>query len=354
MADRSQQTEKPTARRIEKARQDGRFPSGREMLGAVQFLAFVAVLSWWGGDWFTAMRTTMRLAVERAFRSELTTSGALELGVGMLRRVVAPLLIPGAALVLLSLAARLATTRMGLSLKGLTPDLTRLSVLSRVRELPRQNLAALAQALVLLPLAGFAVYAMACRNLAAYLALPFQGVEAGAMVVAGSLKDLLWKAAGVFLVFGVVDMFRQHRRYLRDLRMSKQDVRDEMKELEGNPQMKGRIRRLMRDVLRRRMMQEVPTATAVVVNPTHFAVALRYSVDGMAAPKVVAKGKNYLALRIRERAIQHEVPIIENAPLAQALYKSVEVGQEIPPHLYRAVAEILAYIYRLMNGRLPA
>jgi flagellar biosynthetic protein FlhB len=92
----------------------------------------------------------------------------------------------------------------------------------------------------------------------------------------------------------------------------------------------------------------------VVVNPTHFAVALRYSVDGMAAPKVVAKGKNYLALRIRERAIQHEVPIIENAPLAQALYKSVEVGQEIPPHLYRAVAEILAYIYRLMNGRLPA
>jgi flagellar biosynthetic protein FlhB len=354
MADRSQQTEKPTARRIEKARQDGRLSSAREMLGAVQFLAFVAVLSWWGGDWFTAMRTTMRLAVERAFRSELTTSGALELGVGMLRRVVAPLLIPGAALVLLSLAARLATTRMGLSLKGLTPDLTRLSVLSRVRELPRQNLAALAQALVLLPLAGFAVYAMACRNLAAYLALPFQGVEAGAMVVAGSLKDLLWKAAGVFLVFGVVDMFRQHRRYLRDLRMSKQDVRDEMKELEGNPQMKGRIRRLMRDVLRRRMMQEVPTATAVVVNPTHFAVALRYSVDGMAAPKVVAKGKNYLALRIRERAIQHEVPIIENAPLAQALYKSVEVGQEIPPHLYRAVAEILAYIYRLMNGRLPS
>jgi flagellar biosynthesis protein FlhB len=324
------------------------------MLGAVQFLAFVAVLSWWGGDWFTAMRTTMRLAVERAFRSELTNSGALELGVGMLRRVVAPLLIPGAALVSLSLAARLVTTRGGLSLKGLMPDLARLSVLSRVRELPRQNLAALVQAVVLLPLAGFAVYTMACRNLAAYLALPFQGVEAGAMVVAGSLKDLLWKAAAVFLVFGIVDMFRQQRRYLRDLRMSKQDVREEMKELEGNPQMKGRIRRLMRDVLRRRMMQEVPTATAVVVNPTHFAVALRYSVDGMAAPKVVAKGKNYLALRIRERAIQHEVPIIENAPLAQALYKSVEVGQEIPPHLYRAVAEILAYIYRLMNGRLPA
>ena len=116
--------------------------------------------------------------------------------------------------------------------------------------------------------------------------------------------------------------------------------------------MKARIRRLQRDVLRRRMMKEVPTATAVIVNPTHFAVAIRYDLDTMAAPLVVAKGKNYLALRIREKAIENQVPIIENPPLAQALYKSVEVGQEIPPHLYRAVAEILAYIYRLMNGRL--
>jgi flagellar biosynthetic protein FlhB len=102
------------------------------------------------------------------------------------------------------------------------------------------------------------------------------------------------------------------------------------------------------------MMHEVPKATAVVVNPTHFAVALRYELDSMVAPRVIAKGKNYLALRIREKAIAHQVPIIENPPLAQALYKSVDLGQEIPPHLYRAVAEILAYIYRLMNGKLPA
>ena len=101
------------------------------------------------------------------------------------------------------------------------------------------------------------------------------------------------------------------------------------------------------------MMKDVPTATAVIVNPTHFAVAIRYDMDSMAAPLVVAKGKNYLALRIRQKAIEHQVPIIENPPLAQALYKSVEVGQEIPPHLYRAVAEILAYIFKLMNGRMP-
>jgi flagellar biosynthetic protein FlhB len=101
------------------------------------------------------------------------------------------------------------------------------------------------------------------------------------------------------------------------------------------------------------MMQEVPTATTVIVNPTHYAVAIRYHMDSMAAPRVVAKGRNYLALRIRQLAVQNQVPVVENVALAQALYKSVEVGQEIPAHLFRAVAEILAYIYRLMNGRLP-
>jgi flagellar biosynthetic protein FlhB len=126
-----------------------------------------------------------------------------------------------------------------------------------------------------------------------------------------------------------------------------------MKEAEGNPQMKGRIRRLQRERMRRQMMKEVATATAVVVNPTHFAVAIRYQMESMAAPRVVAKGKNYLAQRIRQRAVENQVPIVENPPLAQALYKSVDIGQDIPPHLYRAVAEILAYIFKLMNGKLP-
>ena len=165
--------------------------------------------------------------------------------------------------------------------------------------------------------------------------------------------SLLWRAAFGFGVIGVLDLLRQKRRYTKSLRMTKHEVREEFKETEGNPQMKGRIRRLQRDLARRSMMKEVPKATAIIVNPTHYAVAIRYSMDGGAAPKVVAKGKNYLALRIRKKAIEHQVPIVENPPLAQALYASVEVGQEIPSHLYRAVAEILAYIYRMMNGKLP-
>ena len=135
--------------------------------------------------------------------------------------------------------------------------------------------------------------------------------------------------------------------------MSREEIREEIKQMEGNPQMRARIRRLQRDHARRQMMKEVPRATAVVVNPTHFAVALRYQMDSMATPSVVAKGKNYLAQRIRQIAVENQIPIIENPPLAQALYRSVDVGQEIPPDLYRAVAEVLAYIFKLMNGRMP-
>jgi flagellar biosynthetic protein FlhB len=136
--------------------------------------------------------------------------------------------------------------------------------------------------------------------------------------------------------------------------MTKQEVREEVKEQESSPQVKMRIRRIQRDLARRQMMKELPKATAVIVNPTHYSVAIRYSIETPGAPRIVAKGKNYLAKRIRQLALEHQVPIVENPPLARALYTSVEVGQEIPSHLYRAVAEILAYIYKLMNGRLPS
>jgi flagellar biosynthetic protein FlhB len=181
-----------------------------------------------------------------------------------------------------------------------------------------------------------------------------RSVTAGAVHVAASIQALLWKAAFVFVVFGAVDLLRQKRRYQQDLKMSKQEIRDEFKEVEGSPLMKQRIRKLRRDMSRRRMMHAVPTATAVIVNPTHYAVALKYDMDTPGAPRVVAKGKNYLALRIRQKAIDNQVPLIENPPLAQALYKNVDVGQEIPAIFYRAVAEVLAYIFKLMNGRRTA
>ncbi len=353
MADGGQRTEQPTHRRLEKARREGRFPLSRDFVAAMQFAAIVAAGAAFAGAGFAHLRRLMRELLAAAFRGTLTRSRVVSLFHEAAWPTLAPLLAVGGALALVALGVHFGVTRFGVSLKKLSPDLARLDPVRRLRELPRQNLPIFFQALVLLPLFAAAVYAVAADNWNSFLRLPLGSVESGVGVIAVSVKDLAWKACALFLALGCVDLFRQKRRHASELRMTKQEVREELKEVEGNPQIKLRIRRLQRDLLRRRMMNEVPKATAVVVNPTHYAVAIRYRAESMAAPMVVAKGRNYLAQRIRQRAIEHQVPVVENPPLAQALYKYCDVGREIPAHLYRAVAEILAYIYRLMNGRLP-
>jgi flagellar biosynthetic protein FlhB len=354
MADKDQKTEQPTQRRMLKAREEGNFPSARIFVGAIQFLAFVAMLRSWGGTWITATHQTMAQLLHHALEPNLDPAFILNLSVELIERTFMPLAILGCVLIGVTLAAQFMVTRLGVSLKKLAPDFQRLNPANRLRELPRQNIPALLQAVVMLPVFGAAVYYLVRDDFEAFLSLPLKSVSAGAAQVGASIETLLWKAAFVFMAFGAVDLFRQKRRYQQDMRMSKQEIRDELKEVEGSPLMKQRIRRLRRDTARRRMMQEVAKATAVIVNPTHYAVALKYSMHSAGAPTVVAKGKNYLALRIKQRAIDNQVPLVENPPLAQALYKSVDVGQEIPAQFYRAVAEILAYIHRLMNGRLPA
>ena len=354
MSDRSQKTEQATARRLERARREGQFPAAKQFVAAAQFLAFTAIISRWGGTWLDQARQTTVHLVRRAFAPSLQIADIVHITGDLLFGTFLPLTIAGGALVAVTFAAQMAVTRFGISAKKLTPDFKRLSPLDRIRELPRQNFPALIQAAIMLPFFGTAVYLICRARFAEYFVLPLEGVETGAAQVGTSLAALLWRGAGVFMLFGLIDLVRQRRRYSRDMRMSRHDIREEFKETEGNPQMKMRIRRLLRDRIRRNMMKQVPTATAVIVNPTHYAVAIRYEMDWTSAPTVVAKGKNYLALRIRQRAVDNPVPLIENPPLAQALYKSADVGQEIPAHLYRAVAEILAYIYRLMHAPLPA
>jgi flagellar biosynthetic protein FlhB len=320
----------------------------------MQFLAFVAVIHWRGAVWEASIRFAMTRVFEVALDPALNPFDLVRLGLNLAKSTLEPFAALGAILAGVTLAIQLGVTRFGMSLKKLAPDVGRLDPLARLRQLPSQNLPALFQAAFVIPVFGFTVYALFRDNLNTYLSLPLQSLRAGAARVGDSIDTLLWKAAVVFLIFGAVDLVRQQRRYTNQLKMSKQDIRDEAKEMEGSPLMKQRIRRLRREMARRRMMHEIPTATAVIVNPTHFAVALKYSLGSPGAPRVVAKGKNYLALRIRQRAIENQVPLIENPPLAQALYKSAEVGQEIPAQFYRAVAEVLAYIYKLMNGRRAA
>lgn len=351
MADQGQRTEKPTKRKLDKSRREGQFPASRELLAALQFLTFVVLLGVGGAHFFERVRELARYFLTAAFHLELTPRVLFRLYRESLAQVFMPLLWMGGCLTAVALATQLGSTQLGISFKNLTPDLKRLNPLQKIQNIPRQNVASFLQALVFLPLLALAVYKVESENLAVYAGLARESLQPALRVVSDSFRDFLWKASILFCAIGVLDFVRIYRRHFKTLRMTKLEVRDEMKETEGNPQMKSRVRRLQRDLARRNMMKEIPNATAVIVNPTHFAVAIRYEMEGMAAPRVLAKGKNYLALRIRQIATDHQVPIVENAPLAQALYKSADVGQEIPANLYQAVAEVLAYIYKLMHPR---
>ena len=351
MAEKDQKTEQPTQRRLKKAREEGNFPTARVFVSALQFLAFVSLIHVWGLNWLITIRNNTAAVFQHALDPRLTGQDIIALTLDLIEHTMIPLATLGGVLMAITIGVQLGVTRLGVSVKKLAPDFKRLNPLSKLRELPKQNVPSLLQAVIMIPAFGAAVYFLVRDDFQIFLSLPLRSVPAGAMYAAASIQALLWKASFVFICFGAVDLMRQKRRYQQDLKMSKQEIRDEFKEVEGSPLMKQRIRRLRRDMARRRMMQEVSTATAVVVNPTHYAVALKYTMSAPGAPRVVAKGKNYLALRIRQKAIDHQVPLIENPPLAQALYKSVDVGQEIPAHFYRAVAEVLAYIFKLMNGR---
>lgn len=353
MADSSQKTEQPTPRRLEKARKEGQFPVSPEFVSAVHFTACIALLFTFLHAWNTALMVSLAQGIRTAFEWR---GGLAELTQFLYRiagQVFLPMLAAGLAAAAVSVFVQLAQTGFGLATAKLKPDLARLNPVSRVQNLLQRNVAQLAYALVLIPLLGLLLATVVQDEWPSILRLPGQDIASGAAWTALWMRLLLQSAAAIIFVFGIVDLYRQIRRHNKGLRMSKQEIREEMKEVDGNPLIKAKIRRMQRDLLRRKMIREVPKATMVVVNPTHFAVALRFVPSEMAAPRVVAKGKNYLAMRIRKIAQEHQVPVVENPPLAQALYKLSNVGQDIPPQLYRAVAEVLAYIYRVMQGRTP-
>lgn len=351
MADKHQRTEKATPQRIRKAREDGRFAVSKEFVAGLQFLVFVAIAVGAARLWWPVVKETFRALLMEACRMEVTAASATDLFRSYLAPKAMGFAAAGGAVFAVGMLTQLSVTGFGLAGKKLTPDWNRLNFVRKMKDLPKQNFRSMTEAAILLPLLLGALYLVVAADVAEFRGLPFMRLEMAVGRVGESVAGLLWRAAAVLVVWGAIDLARQRRRYMNELKMSKQEVREEWKQSEGSPEIKMRIRQLRRDLLRRRMMSEVPTATAVVVNPTHYAVALRYGLREAGAPKVIAKGKNYLALRIKQKALDHQVPVIENRLLAQALYKQCQVGHEIPPALYRAVAEVLAYVFRL-TGRL--
>jgi flagellar biosynthetic protein FlhB len=261
---------------------------------------------------------------------------------------VAPILLLLFGAILLTLFAQVGPLLTG---QPLVPTLSKISPLSGLKRLFSVRSAMLAASSFgkLLVVAAVAYATLAASAAAVIYAFAFDFHD---MLRLGAdlMFDLGIKLAAALFILALFDLAWQRFRHERDLRMTKEEVKDELRSMEGDPQIKRRRRQLQFQMAMQRLRRDVPTADVVVTNPTHYAVAIRYDADTMSAPKVVAKGADYVALRIRQIAAEFGIPIVERRALARALHDSVEVGQYIPERFYRAIAEILAYIYEL-SGR---
>jgi flagellar biosynthetic protein FlhB len=353
MADDSDQerTEQPTEKKLRESREKGEVPRSRDLSGAMVVLAGVAALMSGGEQAFVHARRIFSLGMHYP-RDALFTDDLPGRALHAVVYEALGLFWPVAlATMLATLAAPLLLGGMNFSAQALQPKFERLDPIKGLgRIFAMRGLVELGKALLKLLFIG-AVLALLLRHWQGELQATGRGsVMAGIAQSIGLLgRAALWFGAMLALIGGI-DALYQKFDHAKNLRMTRQEIRDEMKESEGNPEMKGRIRQVQQAQARRRMMEELPKADVVVVNPTHFAVALRYDEGRTGAPRVIAKGVDVLAQQIRLVAASHRIPLVEAPPLARALYATTELGREIPAALYVAVAQVLAYVYQLKQA----
>jgi len=354
MADESdlEKTEPASPRRLDKAREEGQVPRSRELVTFLMLAGGVAGL-WLGGDALSrALGAIMRrgLGFDRQAASDPAVMAARAAGDAW---QALSALLPLFAL--LAGAAVLASVALGglvVSAKPLQPDFARLNPLKGLGRMFSANALvelgkAVAKSLLVGGVAAWVIWS-ARGEIVGLMRAPWPGALGQAVALIVRSCALI---VGSLLLVVLIDAPWQIWSHLKKLRMSREDVRQEHKESEGDPHVKGRIRQQQRSMARRRMMAAVPGADVVVTNPSHYAVALRYREQGMAAPVLVAKGSGLIAARIRQLAETHRVPVLEAPPLARALHRHVEIGQEIPAALYTAVAEVLAWVFQLRAWR---
>lgn len=353
MSETSQdRTERATPKRERDARQKGQVVRSRELTTAVLIAGGAAVLIGQGGDMVAEAVGLMRRALSFD-PAQLMDSSDLPARFGSLLRAGFMLALP--LLVLGFLGALFGPLLLGgwnFSAQAMLPQVSRLNPLAGLgRIFSSQALVDLGLGLLkVVVLGGIGVAVLwSARPELTGLAVMDAGpgmAQAGGVV----FRVFGWMALGLALI-AVLDVPWQIHRHRKQLRMTKQEIREEFKQAEGRPEVKAKIRQAQEAIARRRMMQQVPTADVIVTNPTHYAVALKYAAGKMRAPRVVAKGADLIATNIRELAREHGVPVVSAPPLARALYRSVELEQEIPAQLFQAVAQVLTYVYQLRNWR---
>lgn len=344
-------TEPATPRRRQEARSKGQVARSQDLPAALLLFAGLWALELFGPRVWQALILVLRAGLDSQAPVRMDDLWALT---GAMMREVAwrmiPLLLVFAGVVALSTFAQVGPL---FTFFPLQPSLTKINPLAGLQRLfsVRSVMHAAISVLKLLVVVLVA-YLSVLSHLPAIVYAFTLDYMAVFQLGTATVFSLGLRIAGALLVLAMIDWMWQRYRHEQDLRMTKEEVKDELRSMEGDPKMKARRRQVQFQLAMQRLRKEVPKADVIVTNPTHLAVAIRYEAASMPAPKVVAKGRDYMALRIRQLAADHGIPIVERRPLARVLYETVEVGQYIPEKFYRAIAEILAYIYEL-TGRSP-
>jgi flagellar biosynthetic protein FlhB len=348
----SNQTEQATPRRREKAREKGQVARSRDLIGAASGMAAIFVLFSLMSNFPLAFRGFYRDCLEGAVSGNLRMDALTPFFTHF--TLFAPIAAALALGWIVALGAAVAQGGLVFAPASLLPTGSRVSPAAKMKQL--FSVTALRGLIKsLLPAAAVTYIAVGClrRDWLLLMALPARSSRGMLGFAAGRLFEVAWKSGLVLLVWSVLDYLFERQHLSSELKMSRQELKDEYKDTEGNPIIKGRIRRLQRQVRRRRMLEDTKRAAVVITNPTQYAIALEYRPD-MPAPVVVAKGRNLFAALIKEIARWENIPMVENPPLAHALYRTVEVGQSVPPNLYVVIAEILAAVYRAQARALAA
>ncbi|HUX47528.1 MAG TPA: flagellar biosynthesis protein FlhB [Desulfosporosinus sp.] len=339
-----------TPRRKEDARKKGQVFKSQEAISALMLMGLVAVLKYWIPNMLLRMEQLFPYVLGLSSEWNERSVASLMLNILWLGiQIMAPIFASGLIVALLANYIQVGILFTGESMK---PQLSRISLISGAKRMfGVKAWVELAKSLAKVILIGYFLYASVRDRLQLYPALQQLDVGQGAIFLGQALMELAWNIAISFLGIAALDYLYQRWEYEKDLRMSHEELKQEYKQTEGNPELKGEIKKRQRAMAMSRMMQDMKKADVVVTNPTHFAVALRYDLKEQKAPYVIAKGQDQVALRMRELAKEYDLVIMENKPLARALYAQVEIGQGIPADLYKAVAEVLAFVYRLKKRK---
>jgi flagellar biosynthetic protein FlhB len=342
-----EKTEEATPKRKEEARKKGQVAKSTEISSAFIILAAFLALKMLGPYIYFEITAYMRTIFTNLSTADFTINQVYVLFLGfsaVFLKTMLPLML---VVLVISLTVNLLQVGFVLSFEPLMPQLSRINPIAGFQRLfSLRSIVEAVKSLLKIAIITYFVYRFIVRETAVVPQLIGADLIDSLRYSAGLVADLALQIGAVILVLAALDYFYQWWEHNKSLKMSKQEIKEEFKQTEGNPQIKSKIRERQRAMAMRRMMQEVPKATAVITNPTHFAVAIRYD-KSMTAPEVVAKGQDFLAERIKQVARENRVAVVENKPLARALYQAVEVGDAIPPELYQAVAEVLAYVFRL-------